>query len=161
MKMRAMRREDHRVVSPKLNEWWGGRQMSSMMPRLFFDHFHDTSFIIEEDHMVIGFFVGFLSQSDQDEAYIHFVGVAPEYRERQIGRQLYETFFHKVMKEGRTIVKAITSPVNKTSIAYHKRMGFEIQSGDGVIDGIPVRLNYDGEGKHRVLFRKVINQPDG
>ncbi|SFJ68769.1 hypothetical protein SAMN04487936_103333 [Halobacillus dabanensis] len=161
MEIRKMRREDHRVVSPKLNEWWGGRQMSSMMPRLFFDHFHDTGFIIEEDHTMVGFLVGFLSQSEPDEAYIHFVGVAPEYRERHIGRQLYETFFHKAMKEGRAIVRAITSPVNKASIAYHKKMGFEIQSGDGVIDGIPVSLNYDGEGGHRVLFKKVLNQPDG
>ena len=160
MKLRTLRSEDHRIVAPKLNEWWGGRQMSSMLPRLFFDHFQDTSFIMEDNDNMIGFLVGFLSQSDSGEAYIHFVGVAPEYRQRKIGRQLYEAFFSKVRKEGRTTVKAITSPVNKTSIAYHSSMGFEIQSGDGVIDGIPVSLDYDGEGEHRVIFRKVINQPD-
>lgn len=36
-------------------------------------------------------------------------------------------------------------------------MGFEIESGDEVIDGVPVTKDYDGIGGARVLFKKTFN----
>jgi hypothetical protein len=53
---------DYRSIIAVLDEWWGGRQMSAMLPKLFFTHFCDTSFIVESDGKVIGFLIGLLSQ---------------------------------------------------------------------------------------------------
>jgi len=39
---------DHASVLAILRGWWGGRDLSHLLPRLFFQHFNDTSFIIEE-----------------------------------------------------------------------------------------------------------------
>ncbi|GAB2571926.1 GNAT family N-acetyltransferase [Gracilibacillus alcaliphilus] len=156
MQIRTVRSADYNTVSPLINDWWGGRQMSDMLPRLFFDHFNDTSFIAEVDEEVVGFLIGFLSQTYPKEAYIHFVGVHPHHRKQKIGRVLYQQFFAKAQLENCTKIRCVTSPVNKVSIAYHQRMGFAIESGDKSIDGIPVSTDYDGSGRDRVLFVKEL-----
>ena len=42
--------------------------MRAMLPRLFFEHFRDTSFVAEEDGEIVGFLCGFLSQTYPDQA---------------------------------------------------------------------------------------------
>lgn len=156
MKIRSVESSDYYIILPLLNDWWGGRQMTDMLPKLFFDHFTDTSFIAEKDGQIIGFLIGFLSQSKSEEAYIHFVGVHPEYRKHRIGNQLYNEFFNTVKHKGGSMVRCVTSPVNKVSIAYHTKMGFEIEEGDSIIDGFTVHTNYDGPNQDRVLFKKYL-----
>jgi ribosomal protein S18 acetylase RimI-like enzyme len=157
MEFRSVKGSDYYVISPLINAWWGGRQMSDKLPKLFFDHFQNTSFIAEQDGKIIGFLIGFLSQTHPEEAYIHFVGVHPDYRKCGVGRQLYNKFFDIVKKSGRHIVRCVTSPVNKTSIAFHTRMGFAIEkNGDKEVDGVPVYADYDGPHQDRVLFVKKL-----
>lgn len=122
----------------------------------FFVHFRQTGFIAECDGNIIGFLVGFLSQSLGEEAYIHFVGVHPEFRSRGIGAVLYNQFFEVVKTFGRSIVRTVTSPVNTGSISFHRRMGFSMEPGTKKIEDIPVAENYDGEGEDRVLFYKRL-----
>jgi ribosomal protein S18 acetylase RimI-like enzyme len=147
---------DYPPIIAVLDEWWGGRSMSAMLPRLFFDHFQDTSFIAESDGQIVGFLIGFLSQTHPEQAYIHFVGVHPDYRKQGLGRQLYERFFEVARQHGRAVVHCVTSPVNRGSIAFHLHMGFRIDPGDAEIDGVSVSSNYDGRGGDRVLFSKFL-----
>ncbi|MHB8985421.1 MAG: GNAT family N-acetyltransferase [Eubacteriales bacterium] len=84
------------------------------------------------------------------------MGVHPDYRKKGIARGLYSAFFEKVLKKGCEIVRSVTSPVNKGSIAFHTRMGFQIEKGDGIVGGIPVSTNYDGRGQNRVLFVRQL-----
>ena len=53
-------------------------------------------------------------------------------------------------------MRCVTSPINKTSIAFHLRMGFRNESPDVDADGIAVARNYDGMGGDRVLFVKRL-----
>ncbi|GIP33202.1 GNAT family N-acetyltransferase [Paenibacillus sp. J2TS4] len=156
MEIRFVKGSDYYTLSPLINEWWGGRNMSDMLPKLFFDHFTNTSFIAEMDGEIVGFLIGFLSQSQTNEAYIHFVGVHPEFRKHNIGKELYNQFFNVVKQNGRNIVRCVTSPINKVSIAYHTKMGFEIEEGDEIMDGIAINTNYDGQNQDRVLFIKHL-----
>jgi ribosomal protein S18 acetylase RimI-like enzyme len=130
--------------------------MRDMLPKLFFTHFRETSFVAQENDKMVGFLNGFLSQTFPDEAYIHFVGVHPGYRKAGVARQLYEKFFDTVRANSRHTVRCVTAPVNKTSIAFHQRMGFEIDPGDVTVDGISAHSNYDGQGESRVLFVKRV-----
>ncbi|GGH77153.1 ribosomal protein S18 acetylase RimI-like enzyme [Pullulanibacillus pueri] len=156
MTIRLVKSSDYYRLSPLINEWWGERQMSDKLPKLFFDHFNATSFVAEDNGEIIGFLIGFLSQTHSHEAYIHFVGVHPNYRKQGLGKQLYSTFFNKVKGQGRTTVRCITSPVNTSSIAYHTKMGFDIEEGDRKVDGVWVKTDYDGLGQDRVLFLKKL-----
>ncbi len=147
---------DYNPIIAVVDDWWGGRHMAAMLPRLFFVHFRPTSFAAEEDGRLCGFLVGFVSQTDPTQAYIHFVGVDPAYRAHGLGRLLYERFFAAARSLGCTQVSCVTSPVNKGSIAFHTRLGFSIVPGDDEVDGIPVSTNYDGRGGSRVLFRRQL-----
>jgi predicted GNAT superfamily acetyltransferase len=141
-----------------IDDWWGGRPMADMLPRLFFEHFTDTSFVAERDGELAGFLVGFRSQSRPAEAYIHFVGIHPAERGRGLGRQLYERFFDAVRARGCAEVHAVTSPVNRGSIAFHQRMGFAIEPGEARVDGVPVTVGYDGDGQDRVRFVRPLDR---
>lgn len=156
MRIRNARPSDYSQIISVLDPWWGGRQMSNMLPRLFFNHFSETSFVAEFNSEIIGFLIGFLSQSHSDEAYIHFVGIHPDFRKQGVGSALYGQFFQVAQEFGRVRIKCVTSPINKSSIAYHLRIGFEAESGGTQADGVPYHLDYDGIGQHRVLFVKHL-----
>jgi predicted GNAT superfamily acetyltransferase len=152
VKIRNLSTSDYGAIIGVIDEWWGGRPMAGMLPRVFFEHFADTSFAAERNGTLAGFLVGFCSQSRRGEAYIHFVGVHPGERGRGLGRRLYETFFGAAAARGCLTVRAITAPVNSGSVAFHGRMGFEIEPGETEQNGIPVTADYDGPGQDRVLF---------
>jgi ribosomal protein S18 acetylase RimI-like enzyme len=156
MLIRNLREADYTPIIAVLDSWWGGRHMSDMLPRLFFVHFQDTSFIAEEETVPLGFLVGFISQTHPTHAYIHFVGVHPEHRQKRIGDQLYQQFFDTVKAGGCDTVHCVTSPINKGSIAFHTRMGFQAEQGETSLDGVPIKVAYDGEGEDRVVFVKKI-----
>jgi ribosomal protein S18 acetylase RimI-like enzyme len=137
---------DYGRVIEVIDQWWGGRPMAAMLPKLFFVHFRDTSFVAEDDEGLAGFLCGFPSQTFDDEAYVHFVGVDPGRRGAGLGRALYERFFEAVAP--RTVVRAVTSPVNERSVAFHQAIGFEIERVDE---------NYDGRGEARVLLVKHLS----
>src|SRR3954463_3336425 len=124
---------DYGPVIDVIDAWWGGREMAAMLPKLFFVHFRDTSFVAEDDEGLAGFLCGFRSQTYDDEAYVHFVGVDPGRRGSGLGRQLYEQFFEAVAP--RTIVRAVTSPRNTPSVAFHRALGFEVAKIDEAYDG--------------------------
>jgi GNAT superfamily N-acetyltransferase len=154
--LRHVQPTDYTPIIQVLNDWWGGRLMSDMLPRLFFVHFRETCFIAEKEGECIGVLIGFLSQTFADEAYIHFLGVHPDYRKAGVGRLLYERFFETVQAHGRKIVRCVTAPVNKTSIAFHLRMGFTAKPQPNTMDGIPYAQDYDGPGGDRVLLVKRL-----
>jgi predicted GNAT superfamily acetyltransferase len=148
---------DHAPIIAVVDEWWGGRQMADGLPKLFFVHFRDTSFVAVEDGAIRGFVTGFRSQTIPNQAYIHYVGIDPETRGSGLGRLLYPRFFEAARALGCTEVHCVTSPVNKQSIAFHQAMGFECLPGDSEVDGVPVFTDYDGKGGSRVRFRRYLS----
>jgi ribosomal protein S18 acetylase RimI-like enzyme len=163
MNIRNLTPADYLPIVTVMDDWWGGRKVSPLLPRLFFEHFRNTSFVIEEDDKIshqadpiVAFLVGFLSQSQPDEAYIHFVGVHPAYRKQRLAKTLYQLFFETVRQHNRTIVRCITSPVNTTSIAYHTALGFQIEPQESQMNGVSYDPDHDGLGQPRVHFVKYI-----
>jgi len=157
--VRPVRPADYTLVISVIDQWWGGRPMAGKLPRLFFEHFTDTSFAAERDGRLAGFLAGFISQSRPGEAYIHFVGVDSAERGGGLGRLLYEAFFRAAEARGCILARAVTSPVNRGSVAFHQRMGFQLEPGDAEVDGIPVSSGYDGPGSDRVRFLRILRGP--
>ena len=157
VKIRNGKPLDHENIVSVMTEWWGGRDLSSSVLKVFFIHFKNTTFIAEIDNQLVGFLVGFMSQSEESIGYIHFAGVHPRFRKAGIGRLLYEKFYSACRANGRSIVKSCTSPVNRLSINFHQKIGFYIEPGDGLIDDMSVTLDYFGTGRPMVLFKKILN----
>jgi len=139
---------DYDRIVAVVDDWWG-RSVEHALPRLFLDHFHATSFVAEADAGadLAGFLVGFLSPSLPDAAYIHFVGVHPRFRGNGLARLLYERFFQLATAGGRSVVKAVTAPVNSASIAYHTALGFSVT---GPVQG------YDGPSDVKMVFERRL-----
>jgi ribosomal protein S18 acetylase RimI-like enzyme len=137
---------DYDTIAAVVDDWWG-RPVSHALPRLFLDHFHETSTVARAGDDLAGFLIGFLSPSLPDAAYIHFVGVHPGHRRGGLARLLYERFFALATAGGRTVVRAVTAPVNERSIAFHAALGFTVSD--------PVS-GYDGPGDVKVRFERSL-----
>lgn len=148
---------DYQSIIAVVDDWWGGRRMANMLPKLFFIHFRPTSFVAEHNGKIVGFVIGFVSQTFPEEAYIHFVGIQPGFRKEGLGSALYERLFATVAKLNCRLVRCVTSPVNKASISFHLRMGFSALDSGKSIDGVPAAKDYDGKGEDRVVFIKSLN----
>ncbi|MFD3518250.1 GNAT family N-acetyltransferase [Streptomyces sp. NPDC058657] len=143
--------DDHSRVLGVLDTWWGGlkgeagaRERALLLPRLYFQHFTTTGFLVERgEGPLVAFLVGFLSQSEPDTAYVHFVGVDPTLHGQGVGRALYRAFFALARSHGRRYVHCVTSPENAASQAFHTRLGFTASA---------VKPDYDGPGLDRVAF---------
>ncbi len=157
IRIRRLAADDYPTVIGRLDAWWGGRRMTDMLPRLFFVHFASTSLAaVDGEGDLIGFLVGFHSPSDDREAYVHFVGVDPKRRGESVGRKLYQRFIEDARVAGCRVVRAVTSPMNAGSIAFHRSLGFSVEEGPVQRNGIWVHPDYDGPGEDRVKFRLEI-----
>jgi ribosomal protein S18 acetylase RimI-like enzyme len=143
---RMARPGDYDAIAAVLDDWWG-RPVLAALPRLFLDHFHRTSLVVDGPEGPLAFLIGILSPSQPDRAYIHFVGVCPAARSRGLARQLYEEFFVLARTDGRRVVNAITAPVNSGSIAFHRALGFTVSG--------PV-ADYEGPGRDYMLFERRL-----
>jgi ribosomal protein S18 acetylase RimI-like enzyme len=143
---RPARPADYDAIAAVLDDWWG-RPVLGALPRLFLDHFHDSSLVVDGAAGPQAFLVGILSPSEPDRAYVQFVGVSPAARGQGLARQLYEEFFALARRDGRWLVSAVTAPVNSGSVAFHRAMGFAVT---GPVDG------YDGPGHDKIFFEREL-----
>jgi GNAT superfamily N-acetyltransferase len=146
---------DYPAIVEVIDEWWGGRRVRHLLPRLWLEHFRATSWIAEtEDGRLAGFLIGFVSPEHPDEGHVHMVAANPNLRRRGLGRQLYERFFADARAAGVRRVQAVTWPGNRVSIDFHRSIGFRPDDGPGStpIYGVPAFADHDGPGEDRVRF---------
>ncbi len=148
---------DHARILDAMVDWWGGRDLRASIPKIMLIHFCNTSFVAEADGELAGFLIGFFSQTEPDTGYIHFAGVHPDFRNRGIGRALYGHFYDRCRAGGRKTVKSCTAPINRLSISFHQSLGFTIEEGDAVIDGVEVSTTHMGPKDPLVLFVKKLD----
>jgi ribosomal protein S18 acetylase RimI-like enzyme len=150
---------DYPAISRVIDDWWGGRRMDVLLPRLWLQHFTGTSWLAEtDDGRLAGFLIGFLSPDQPDVAYCHMVATNPNLRRTGLGRALYERFFADARAGGRQRVEAVTWPANRASLAFHRAMGFGVQARPGSqnLYGTPAQAGYDFDREDRaILIRSV------
>jgi ribosomal protein S18 acetylase RimI-like enzyme len=146
LRSRPARPEDYDAIAAVADRWWG-RPVLAALPRLFLDHFHNSSLVVDGPDGPMAFLIGILSPAQPQRAYIHFAGVAPQARQAGLGRRLYEEFFALARADGRRVVSAVTAPANAGSIAFHRSMGFAVA---GPVPG------YNGPGRDFVTFERPL-----
>ncbi len=126
---------------------------------IFTKFFRSTSFAAELPSGELGgFILGFISQENPEEAYIHLLCVDPKMRGRHIGKKLVEKFTEEAALKECKKIYLITKPVNWNSISFYKKLGFlEDKSRETInILGTNAVKNYNGMGQHMVVFYKLI-----
>jgi ribosomal protein S18 acetylase RimI-like enzyme len=150
---------DHARLVGQVDEWWGGRKVHQLLPRLWFQHFTGTSWLVEDAAgSAIGFLVGFISPDHPDQAYVHMLATSPNHRGAGLGRALYERFVEDMEARGVRRVTAITWPGNRVSVQFHRALGFTPVDGPGTqrLYGTPAYPDYDAEGDDRVVFSREL-----
>lgn len=140
---------DYGRVIGRVTTWWDGREHAPQLPQLFFLHFEGTCFVADDaDGQLAGFLIGFFSQTEEDEAFVHFVGVAPEHRRSGVGRMLMERFLEATEATGRSVVRSVAHPSDAPAIAFLEAVGFT-----------PEHLvrDFEGPGEDRVVLVRIID----
>ena len=154
MEITRCTKADFEQILTEITDFWGDERTLFLHHPMFFHEFGDSAFVLKEDGRVIGYLFGFISQSEP-VGYVHAIGVRITNQRQGLGRQLYNHFTEFARSKGCQELKALTSPGNSNSIAFHKRIGMELH-GEPNEEGIPVVKDYSGPGIDRVVFRKKI-----
>ncbi|MEA2544863.1 MAG: hypothetical protein QOI09_136 [Chloroflexota bacterium] len=160
VRFRRPTESDHAPIVRLVDEWWGGRRVSGLLQRVWFQHFTGTSWIAEdEDGHLLGFLVGFISPDDPEVGYVKMIGTNPNRRRHGLGAELYRRFFDDVAGRGVRRVKAITWPGNRASVGFHQSIGFGLVDGPGTqnLFGFPAFADYDGDGEDRIVFVRELD----
>jgi GNAT superfamily N-acetyltransferase len=149
-------KQDFDQILTEFKEFWDSDRTLALHHPTLVNEFGNSAFVIRDGRKVIAYLFGFLSQTSPI-GYIQLLSVRQGYRKRGLARQLYDHFTGFALAHGCTKLKAITSPVNSLSIAFHKSIGM-MPTGEDKIDDIPVKKDYSGPGRDRVIFMKDIRQ---
>lgn len=137
--------EDLVAVADEPREFWGERDLPALHHPLLIHEFGELAFVTCEDgRRVVAYLFGLLTPARV--GYIHLVAVREGHRRAGLARALYERFAEVAEDLGATSLKAFTQPVNTTSIAFHRSMGFLVSEVS----------DYAGPGELRVVFTREL-----
>ena len=125
---------------------------------LFCKFFNNTCFVCERDNDIVGFVLGFISQVNPSQAYIHLVAVDPSAQRQGLAERLYQEFFNAAVPLNAREVRLIVNPDNSGSLAFHHKLGFQVVlSGETIeVDGVIAVKDYNGPGLHMVPFSRSL-----
>lgn len=150
MLTRPLIKQDYDHIVQVIDRWWGG-PTSALAHPLFFYELGQLARVVEHEATLVGFLFGFLAQSPNEDSasrvgYVHLVGIHPDFRRRGVGKVLYQAFEEDCRAQGCSALKAVTTPGNEASVAFHHAMGWT----SGLIE------NYAGPGRTRVVLQKAL-----
>jgi GNAT superfamily N-acetyltransferase len=146
--------QDYHQILDELHEFWGTRDTRHLHHPFLIHEFGNSAFVIRRGDQVIAYLFGFISQTEP-VGYVHMVAVRTSARRQHLAHQLFHHFVQFARRHGCRHVKAITTPANLGSIAFHKSLGMQLL-GEPDIDGISMIPGYAGRGAPRVVFWKSI-----
>ena len=136
---------DMATVLAELDQFWGGRDMRFLHQKALVQEFGDTCLTARgPDGQIAGYLIGFLAP--RGLGYIHAVAVRDSARGTGCGQALYRAFAAAVAAHGADRLKAITSIANTGSVAFHRRLGFDVRKVE----------DYDGPGIPMMVMTRPL-----
>ena len=141
-----VRDTDLTAILRDFTRYWGDReQLRPLHHPMFAVEFGDTALAARgPDGQVLGYLLGYVAPTRG--GYIHLVAVRDDARGLGLARRLYDTFTELATARGAVALKALTSPENEGSQAFHRSLGFTVTRVD----------DYGGAGQARVVMRKPL-----
>jgi len=136
---------DMAAVLAELDRFWGGRDMRFLHQKVLVQEFGDTCLTARGPGGEIGgYLIGF--PAPRRLGYIHAVAVRDSARGTGCGQALYRAFATAVAAQGADRLKAITSVANTGSVAFHRRLGFDVRQVE----------DYDGPGIPMMVMTRSL-----
>jgi ribosomal protein S18 acetylase RimI-like enzyme len=144
-------RADFAEIRSSLDAFWGERDVAHLHHPMFIEEFGDCALVVRDtDGRVAAYLLGMVVAAKR-LGYVHAVAVREDQRGHGLGRRLYEAFSVLALERGCTRIKAITTPGNTESVAFHRSMG---------MDADPVS-DYSGPGQPRIVFTRELDATRG
>lgn len=123
------------------------RDLRSLHLLALVQEFGSTCLVARAEDGIRGYVFGFVTPDAT--GYVHLLATRDDTRGSGLGRRLYAAFAEAAERQGARRLKAITSVGNTGSIAFHRRVGFDVS----VID------DYNGPGRPMAVFRRDLPLP--
>jgi GNAT superfamily N-acetyltransferase len=133
----------HQVLADH-HRYWGERDLRSLHLLALVREFGETCLVARAEDEIHGYVIGFVTPTGT--GYVHLIATRDDTRGTGLGRRLYIAFADAAHRQGARRMKAITSPRNTTSIAFHRRLGFDAE----------IVNDYNGPGQARAVFHRVL-----
>jgi GNAT superfamily N-acetyltransferase len=138
---------DYNAIINTLAEYWGERDMRARHHPMFIHEFGDTALVMRDrSRGVTAYLFGFVAPTQV--GYVHLVGVRVDARRAGLGRRLYGEFETLARHRGATALKAITTPTNHDSIAFHRALDMSATE----------HPDYSGPGQPRIVFSRDLSK---
>jgi GNAT superfamily N-acetyltransferase len=135
---------DLRQVLADHPRYWGERDLRSLHLTALVQEFGSTCLVARAGDGIRGYVFGFVTPAGT--GYVHLVATRDDARGSGLGRRLYGAFAEAARREGAVRLKAITSVGNTGSIAFHRRLGFEVR----------IVEDYNGPGQTMAVFHRDL-----
>lgn len=144
---------DIRQVLADHSRYWGGRDLRDLHLLALVQEFGETCLVARSggdaddvgDAGILGYLIGFVTPART--GYVHLIATREDARGTGLGRALYAVFTEAARRQGAVRLKAITSPGNTGSAAFHRGLGFDVR----------VEADYNGPGEDRVVFSRALS----
>lgn len=134
---------DFDAIVAALPDYWGERDLRAVHHPFMWHEFGDTALVArDDDGTLAGYLFGFISQTEP-VGYLHLIATRTSHRRRGVARALFERFEALARERGAIALKAITTPANTGSVAFHRSMGMTVVE----------EPDYAGPGNARIVFR--------
>ena len=147
-------REDFLDIVDDIAAFWGSDRAAASHHPMLIEEFGDTAYVVRDGGVICGYLFGFFAQTGP-YFYIHLVGVRDGYKRRGIAQRLYAHVEEIARARGAEALKAITSPTNTGSLAFHVALGFE-QTGEAERSGVRYAPAYFSRDRDMVVLRKPL-----
>lgn len=133
----------HQVLADHAR-YWGERDLRSLHLTALVQEFGSTCLVARAEDGIRGYLIGFVTPDRT--GYVHLIATRDDTRGTGLGRTLYAAFTATARRQGAVRLKAITSPANEGSLAFHRGLGFRSRLVE----------DYDGPGRPRVVFTRDL-----
>ncbi|MFF7284596.1 GNAT family N-acetyltransferase [Streptomyces griseorubiginosus] len=133
----------HQVLADHAR-YWGERDLRALHLTALVQEFGSTCLVARAEDGIRGYLFGFVTPDRT--GYVHLIATRDDTRGTGLGRTLYEAFTAAARNQGAVRLKAITTPANTVSLAFHRSLGFQ----DRLVE------DYDGPDRPRVVFTRDL-----
>ncbi|TCR20206.1 GNAT family N-acetyltransferase [Streptomyces sp. BK205] len=133
----------HQVLADHAR-YWGERDLRALHLTALVKEFGSTCLVARAEDGIRGYLFGFVTPDRT--GYVHLIATRDDTRGTGLGRTLYEAFTAAARNQGAVRLKAITTPANTGSLAFHRSLGFQ----DRLVE------DYDGPDRPRVVFTRDL-----
>jgi len=133
----------HQVLADHAR-YWGERDLRALHLTALVKEFGSTCLVARAEDGIRGYLFGFVTPDRT--GYVHLIATRDDTRGTGLGRTLYEAFTAAARSQGAVRLKAITTPANTGSLAFHRSLGFQ----DRLVE------DYDGPDGPRVVFTRDL-----